>query len=124
MTLRSDSISGLQENLRQLCVFKLGSEANKPWVWWDYTTRFSEQCSMTSQNYGSVCPGPFAPAGSQDKRPALPLHFSLPCQGLVRTRCWNHRQQQLESYLQQCMSQADSTPLQPGKVHKHRPGMA
>ena len=46
----------VQENLRQLCVFKLGSEAGRPWVWWDYTTRFSEQCSMTSQNYGAVGP--------------------------------------------------------------------
>ena len=37
-------------------MFKLGQDAGRPWVWWDYTTRFSEQCSMTSQNYGAVSP--------------------------------------------------------------------
>ena len=45
-----------QENLRQLCVFNLGSKAGRPWVWWDYTTRFSEECSMEANRYGQVRP--------------------------------------------------------------------
>lgn len=43
------------ENLRQLCVFKLAAAAGRPWVWWDYVTRFGEQCSMASKQYGAAC---------------------------------------------------------------------
>ena len=43
------------ENLRQLCVFKLADTARKPWVWWDYVTRFGEQCTMASKQYGAAC---------------------------------------------------------------------
>ena len=44
-----------QENLRQLCVFRMANESGRPWVWWDYVTRFGEQCSMESKAYGQAC---------------------------------------------------------------------
>lgn len=45
----------LQENLRQLCVYKLANESGRPWVWWEYTTRFSDECKMTENNYNEEC---------------------------------------------------------------------
>ena len=43
------------ENLRQLCVFKLAAAAGRPWVWWDYVTRFGEECTMAAGQYGPAC---------------------------------------------------------------------
>ena len=43
------------ENLRQLCVFKIAAAAGRPWVWWDYVTRFGEECTMAGGNYGPAC---------------------------------------------------------------------
>lgn len=45
----------VQENLRQLCVFKLSSEAGRAYLWWDYVTLFGEQCDMESGQYGEEC---------------------------------------------------------------------
>ena len=45
----------VQENLRQLCVFKLANETARPWVWWDYVTRFGQQCDMETKKYGQAC---------------------------------------------------------------------
>ncbi|KAL8541583.1 hypothetical protein ACS0TY_002738 [Phlomoides rotata] len=43
------------ENLRQLCVFKVASEAKKQWVWWDYVTDFQIRCPMKEKKYGKEC---------------------------------------------------------------------
>lgn len=45
----------LQENLRQLCVYQLANDADKPWLWWDYVTRFGEQCTMAGKSYDEAC---------------------------------------------------------------------
>jgi hypothetical protein len=45
----------VQENLRQLCVFQLGNATGKPWVWWEYVTKFGEQCTMEANQYGREC---------------------------------------------------------------------
>jgi len=45
----------VQENLRQLCVFKAANATGKPWLWWDYATKFAEQCTMDSKAYGQEC---------------------------------------------------------------------
>lgn len=29
----------------QLCVFKLANDSGRPWLWWDYATKFGEQAS-------------------------------------------------------------------------------
>ena len=44
-----------QENLRQLCVFRLANESGKPWMWWDYVTRFGEECTMVGHTYDEAC---------------------------------------------------------------------
>ena len=44
-----------QENLRQLCVWKLGNDAGQPWHWWEYVTAFGEQCQMADGNYNEEC---------------------------------------------------------------------
>lgn len=43
------------ENLRQICVFKVSNESNRPWVWWDYVTDFHIRCSMKDKKYGKEC---------------------------------------------------------------------
>ena len=45
----------MQENLRQLCVFKLANDSGQPWFWWDYVTRFGDQCSMDDKTYDEAC---------------------------------------------------------------------
>lgn len=46
---------GLQENLRQLCVFKLANESNVPWKWWEYVTKFGDECKMSQNQYNEEC---------------------------------------------------------------------
>ena len=43
------------ENLRQLCVHRVGKEINKSWVWWDYVTDFHIRCSMKEKKYNKEC---------------------------------------------------------------------
>ncbi|KAL5167799.1 Vacuolar-sorting receptor 1 [Glycine soja] len=43
------------ENLRQLCVFKVANETQKPWVWWDYVTDFQIRCPMKDNKYNKEC---------------------------------------------------------------------
>lgn len=43
------------ENLRQLCVYKVTSEAKKPWLWWDYVTDFQIRCPMKEKKYNKKC---------------------------------------------------------------------
>ncbi|KAL3159117.1 hypothetical protein ABBQ32_011113 [Trebouxia sp. C0010 RCD-2024] len=45
----------VQENLRQLCVFKLASEAGQSYRWWEYVTKFGEECTMAGNKYNSEC---------------------------------------------------------------------
>ena len=45
----------LQENLRQLCVFKLANDSSVPWKWWEYVTMFGEQCRMADNQYNEEC---------------------------------------------------------------------
>ncbi|EIE18502.1 hypothetical protein COCSUDRAFT_49231 [Coccomyxa subellipsoidea C-169] len=45
----------VQENLRQLCVFKLANESGVPWKWWEYSTKFGEQCKMVDNQYNEEC---------------------------------------------------------------------
>lgn len=43
------------QNLRQLCVFKVANETNKPWVWWDFVTDFQIRCPMKEKKYNKEC---------------------------------------------------------------------
>lgn len=43
------------ENLRQLCVHKVATDRNRPWVWWDYLTDIHLRCSMKLKNYSKKC---------------------------------------------------------------------
>ncbi|KAE8679999.1 Vacuolar-sorting receptor 1 [Hibiscus syriacus] len=43
------------ENLRQLCVFRVANETNRPWVWWDYVTDFQIRCPMKEKKYNKEC---------------------------------------------------------------------
>lgn len=45
----------VQENLRQLCVYQLANDGGKPWLWWDYVTRFGEECTMAGKTYDEAC---------------------------------------------------------------------
>ena len=44
-----------QENLRELCLFKLANDSGKPWLWWDYVTKFSDQCLMADKHFNQEC---------------------------------------------------------------------
>jgi len=43
------------ENLRQLCIFKVANESNRPWAWWDYVTDFHIRCPMKEKKYTKEC---------------------------------------------------------------------
>ncbi|TYH85998.1 hypothetical protein ES332_D01G010600v1, partial [Gossypium tomentosum] len=43
------------ENLRQLCVFKVANETNRPWMWWDYVTDFEIRWPMKEKRYNKEC---------------------------------------------------------------------
>lgn len=43
------------ENLRQLCVWRLGNETGNPGVWWEYVTDFKARCKMADKNYNAEC---------------------------------------------------------------------
>ncbi|KAL5988193.1 Vacuolar-sorting receptor 1 [Asimina triloba] len=43
------------ENLRQLCVFRVAKESNRPWIWWDYVTDFQIRCPMKQKKYNKEC---------------------------------------------------------------------
>ncbi|XP_030942422.1 vacuolar-sorting receptor 3-like [Quercus lobata] len=45
----------VQENLRQLCVFRVANETKKPWLWWDYVTDFQIRCPMKDKKYNKEC---------------------------------------------------------------------
>ncbi|KAH7307495.1 hypothetical protein KP509_22G062400 [Ceratopteris richardii] len=45
----------VMENLRQLCVFKVGNASGKPWVWWDYVSDFHIRCPMRENKYNQDC---------------------------------------------------------------------
>ena len=45
----------LQENLRQLCVFQLANESGQSYRWWEYVTKFGEECTMSGNNYNEDC---------------------------------------------------------------------
>ncbi|XP_073022476.1 vacuolar-sorting receptor 3-like isoform X3 [Primulina eburnea] len=43
------------ENLRQLCVFRLANETEKPWLWWNYVNDFQIRCPMKEKKYNKEC---------------------------------------------------------------------
>ncbi|XP_050234397.1 vacuolar-sorting receptor 6-like [Mercurialis annua] len=43
------------ENLRQLCVHRVGNESGRSWVWWDFVTDFHIRCSMKKKRYSKEC---------------------------------------------------------------------
>uniref|UniRef100_A0A0E0EG82 Uncharacterized protein n=1 Tax=Oryza meridionalis TaxID=40149 RepID=A0A0E0EG82_9ORYZ len=43
------------QNLIQICLFKVGNETRKPWVWWDYVHDFSIRCPMKEKKYTREC---------------------------------------------------------------------
>merc|ERR1712216_296342 len=34
------------DNLRALCAFDVANKSNAPWMWWDYVSDFSDECTM------------------------------------------------------------------------------
>ena len=36
-------------------MYRLANESGKPWVWWDYITRFGAECSMHDRTYNQDC---------------------------------------------------------------------
>lgn len=39
------------DNLRALCVFDVVNKTGTPWLWWDYVSDFSEQCTMDNGKF-------------------------------------------------------------------------
>eukprot|EP00252_Welwitschia_mirabilis_P018792 TRINITY_DN41_c0_g1_i1.p1 TRINITY_DN41_c0_g1~~TRINITY_DN41_c0_g1_i1.p1 ORF type:complete len:630 (+),score=114.76 TRINITY_DN41_c0_g1_i1:150-2039(+) len=63
------------ENLRQLCVFRVADESNRPWIWWDYVTDFHIRCPMKENKYNEDC------AVEVIKSLGLPLDKVKKCMG-------------------------------------------
>ena len=45
----------VQENLRQLCVFQLANQSGQSYRWWEYVTKFGEECTMAGNQYNEAC---------------------------------------------------------------------
>lgn len=43
------------QNLIQICVFTVGNESRKPWMWWDYVHDFAVRCPMKEKKYTREC---------------------------------------------------------------------
>ncbi|CAL8466083.1 g5619 [Coccomyxa elongata] len=41
----------VEENKRQLCVYKLASDKKEPWKWWTYAADFAEHCTMKNGRF-------------------------------------------------------------------------
>lgn len=63
------------ENLRQLCVHRVGNDSGRPWVWWDFVTDFHTRCSMKEKKYSMDC------AEDVIKSLRLPLDKIKDCMG-------------------------------------------
>lgn len=68
----------MQENLRQLCVFKLASEAGQSYRWWEYVTKFGEECTMAGNKYNSECAEKVCPMCTEHSSPMCSLHPVVP----------------------------------------------
>ncbi len=45
----------VEENKRQLCVYKLASDKKEPWKWWTYAANFAEHCTMQNGRFADRC---------------------------------------------------------------------
>ena len=45
----------VQENLRQLCVFQLANQSGQSYRWWEYVTKFGQECTMAGNQYNEAC---------------------------------------------------------------------
>ncbi|KAM0854372.1 hypothetical protein ACQ4PT_050469 [Festuca glaucescens] len=43
------------QNLRQVCVYQVAKDSEKPWLWWDYVTDFAIRCPMKENKYTKEC---------------------------------------------------------------------
>jgi hypothetical protein len=43
------------QNLRQVCVYQVAKDSQKPWLWWDYVTDFAIRCPMKENKYTKEC---------------------------------------------------------------------
>ena len=66
----------MQENLRQLCVYQLANESGVPWKWWQYVTKFGDECKMSENQYNEECAERvrLPPCHSQPHKPAAGSH--------------------------------------------------
>jgi len=46
----------VEENKRQLCVFKIATDKKQPWLWWDYAAGFAEECTMQNGRFADRSP--------------------------------------------------------------------
>lgn len=45
----------VEENKRQLCVYKIASDKKEPWKWWTYAADFAEHCTMKNGRFADRC---------------------------------------------------------------------
>eukprot|EP00217_Crustomastix_stigmatica_P016077 CAMPEP_0183792688 /NCGR_PEP_ID=MMETSP0803_2-20130417/2733_1 /TAXON_ID=195967 /ORGANISM="Crustomastix stigmata, Strain CCMP3273" /LENGTH=687 /DNA_ID=CAMNT_0026037053 /DNA_START=123 /DNA_END=2186 /DNA_ORIENTATION=- len=50
-----DGYDVIMENLRQLCLFQQVNATGRPWLWWDYTVKFGDECTMQKGTYDEQC---------------------------------------------------------------------
>lgn len=44
----------MEENKRQLCIFKQADEMQKPWKWWDFVGGYGTRCTFESGKFNDV----------------------------------------------------------------------
>lgn len=43
----------VEENKRQLCVFKQANETGKPWLWWDFVGGYGTRCTFANGKFNN-----------------------------------------------------------------------
>lgn len=62
-------------------MFKLANESSVPWKWWEYSTKFGEQCKMADNSYNEEC--------AERVRPSRPCPVVGFC---ILVLCFRHAQ--------------------------------
>ena len=44
----------VEENKRQLCVYKQANETGKPWLWWDFTGAYATRCTFANGKFNDA----------------------------------------------------------------------
>lgn len=48
------AVQVVEENKRQMCIYKLAKERHEPWLWWTFAAGYSLRCTMANGKFGDA----------------------------------------------------------------------